>query len=218
MVWAFSSRKHSPVGPEQDFIALDRRDRRSQWYLLVALVGGALVGFVGAGLSGSVPFWFMAVYDPYMIMVLAVIVGAGADGYRWALLNSSMAAFGALVGQITAGSAIHHDAPFAGLGSAPGGLVVGLAIITLLGPLGYGATRCDRVGGLCYGLTAGVLLSVTAEEVLGLTQEWPYALSASAILWAGFLVLFRRRLADRIYGAVIGLAYSAGYGLVLQTL
>ncbi len=218
MVWAFSRSKHGPLGPEQEFIALDRRDRRSQWYLVAALVGGALVGFIGAGLAGAAPFWIMAVYDPYMIMVLAVIVGAGAAGFGWALLNSCMAAFGALVGQITAGSAIHHDAPFAGLGTAPGGIVVGLAIIALLGPLGYGATRCDRVGGVCYGLTAGVLLSMTAEELLVLSDEWPYALTTSAVLWAGFLLLFRRRLGDRVYGAVIGLAYSAGYGLVLQAL
>lgn len=218
MVWAFSSRKHSPLGPEQEFIALDRRDRRSQWYLLVALIGGLVVGFVGAGLSSSAPFWLMAVYDPYLIMVLAVIVGAGAAGFGWSLLNSSMAAFGALVGQITADSAIHHEQPLGGLGSAPGGLAVGLAVIALLGPLGYGATRCDRLGGVCYGLTAGVLLSMTAEELMAMTEEWPYALSASALLWAGFLLLFRRRIGDRIFGAVVGLAYSVGYGLVLQAL
>ncbi|TKK85003.1 hypothetical protein FDA94_27885 [Herbidospora galbida] len=201
-----------------EFIALDRRDRRSQWYLLAALLGGAVVGFVGAGLSGRAPYWFMAVYDPYVIMALAVIVGAGAAGFGWALLNSSMAAFGALVGQITAGSAILHDAPFAGLGSAPGGLVAGLTIITMLGPLSYGATRCDRVGGVCYGLASGLLLSVAAEEMLALTEEWPYALAASAILGMGFLLLFRRRLADRLLGAVLGLAYTVGYGLVLQSL
>ncbi|WP_030450896.1 hypothetical protein [Herbidospora cretacea] len=218
MVWAFSRSRHGPLGPEQDFIALDRRDRRSQWYLLAALLGGAVVGFVGAGLSAAAPYWFMAVYDPYLIMVLAVIVGAGAAGFGWALLNSSMAAFGALVGQITAGVAIYHDAPFAGLGSAPGGLVAGLAIITALGPLSYGATRCDRVGGLCYGLASGLLLSMAAEELLALTEEWPFALATSAALGIGFLLLFRRRLADRLFGVAIGLAYSVGYGLVLQSL
>ncbi|WP_066364932.1 hypothetical protein [Herbidospora mongoliensis] len=218
MVWAFSRSRHGPLGPEQEFIALDRRDRRSQWYLLVALAGGALVGFIGAGLSGFAPIWMMAIYDPAVIMSLAVIVGAGAAGFRWALVNSGLAAFGALVGQITASSAIHHDLPFDGLGSAPGGLAVGLTIITLLGPLGYGATRCDRAGGVCYGLTAGLLLSVCADEMLALSDQWPYALATSLALWVAFLVLFRRRFVDRLIGAAVGLAYSVGYGLVLQAL
>ncbi|MEO3853349.1 hypothetical protein [Acrocarpospora sp. B8E8] len=227
MAWAFGKAKRDgragEIGPDQEYVALDRRERRIQWYMLSALILGVLLGGLGGSLADRVPGWALSIYDPFIFMVLIVVVGSQAVSFGWSLVNGALAAFGSLVGQLIASVAAHGISPFDGLAGGAGGLNILLLALVALGPLSYVATREDRWGIAAAGLAAGVILGEAAEELVLLANGQPYqgwqAAVATSVLLAGVILLvFRHEALSRLWALLVALTYSGSYGALVFAL
>ncbi|MER6944743.1 hypothetical protein ABT294_12045 [Nonomuraea sp. NPDC000554] len=140
-----------------DFAEYDRRQRGIERHVLVAFVGGLVVGLVGMLISGKGPGWLGQLYDPYAYLALAVAVGVSASGFGWALLTTFLAAVSTLVAAM-GGSALRGDLAFDVVGGSAAGLNWTLAMLVGLGLLGNVTRRMDRWGDLAAGAVGAALL------------------------------------------------------------
>ncbi|GIH24294.1 hypothetical protein Aph01nite_26040 [Acrocarpospora phusangensis] len=227
MAWAFGKmnrdRGTGEFGPDQEYLALDRRERRIQWYMLASLFMGAFLGGIGGGVADAVPGWVLSIYDPYIFMALAVIVGWHAASIGWSLVNGTLAAFGSLVGQLISSVAVHGISPFEGLAGGASGLNILVVALVALGPLSYLGRRQDRWGVLATGMTAGVILGEAAEEIVQLVEGQPYqgwqaAVSTAALLALTVVAVFRRQALHRLWALTVAVTYSGSYGALVLAL
>ncbi|GAA0399534.1 hypothetical protein Acor_21910 [Acrocarpospora corrugata] len=227
MTWAFGKANREvgtgETGPDQEYVALDRRERRIQWYMLASLIMGAILGAAGGGFADQVPDWLLSIYDPYIFMVLATVVGWNAASFGWSLVNGALAAFGGMVGQLIVSVAVHGIAPFEGLAGGATGLNILLFALVALGPLAYLSTREDRWGILASGITAGLILGEGVEELVQFGYGQPYpgwqvAVTTSALLAAVIVLVFRRRTLHRLWALLVAVSYSGSYGALVLAL
>ncbi|WP_162795414.1 hypothetical protein [Nonomuraea lactucae] len=161
-----------------DFAEYDRRQRRIERHVLAAFLGGLVVGLTGMLLSGIGPAWLDRVYDPYAYFALALVVGASASGWGWALLTTFLAAVSTLVAAMGA-SALRGRMTFDVIGGSAAGLNLMLGMLVGLGVLAYVTRRQDRWGDIAAGVVGGVLLADVVDRAT------PGFIDSEATFWPG---------------------------------
>jgi hypothetical protein len=198
-----------------DYAALDQRDRGILRHLIFALAAGVGVGVVGAAIHIRGLRGIEQVYDPYAYFILVTIVGRTSSGYWWALLSSTMAAFGPLIPALVA-IGITDRADVTSLGGSASGLNILLLLLVVFGMAAYVTRRDGSWGDLAAGVMFGVLLADVADRSLpgradSIAGFWPWkALLVSAIM-IGLLVAVRPRLGGRVHALSVALVIGVGY-------
>ncbi len=201
-----------------DFAEYDRRQRGIQRHVLAAFVGGLVVGSFGVLMSGL----RLGVYDPYAYLALAVVVGATATGFGWALLTTFLASVSTLVAAM-AGSALHGDLRFEAIGGSAAGVNLLLVQLVVFGLLAYFTRRRDLWGDLAAGVISGLLLGDVIDRASpgGVDWEigfWPVpAIAIGSLAVVGVLAL-RRTMAGRARAATIACVVAGAVAAALLAL
>lgn len=125
------------------FRADDQQERAIVLHMVLSLVGGLLLGAVGAALFyGPDPLY--AIYEPYAYLLFVVIVGRTAVGLGWAALTSALATLGTVISLLVA--SIFKTGNELTLGSGGAMLNLTLLVIASLGLLSYFTRRDDLWG------------------------------------------------------------------------
>ncbi|HEY9521714.1 MAG TPA: hypothetical protein VIR33_00635 [Thermopolyspora sp.] len=198
---------------DEDYQALERRDREIIRHLVISLAAGIIFGMIGTVIHVNGLTALDTVFDPYVYFVLIIIVGHTAQGLPWAALSSILAALGpvspALIGlDLTEHAATH-------LGDAVSEFDLLLVLLFVYGMGAYLTRRPDRWGDVAAGLMFGVL---AADLVHRVTYE-RHEPSAWFSLWnvvvgITLLVLLagvRPTLLCRARSLIIAMVAGAGY-------
>ncbi|MFJ2030934.1 hypothetical protein [Streptosporangium sp. NPDC087985] len=181
-------------------------------HLVLSLVGGLTLGFIGAVLSyGPGPLY--AIYEPYAYLLFVAIVGRTAAGLGWAGLTSALATLGALISLLTA--SIFRQGDELDLGSNGAALNLALLVVASFGVLSYFTKRDDLWGDLAGGALVGIVAIYGMGKALPDWPEhvpgfWPWSALVVAGLSLGLLLSLRRgksRFGSAFVGAGIASAY-----------
>ncbi|MDF2709007.1 MAG: hypothetical protein K0R62_4659 [Nonomuraea muscovyensis] len=202
-----------------DFAEYDRRQRSIERHVLVAFLGGLVVGLAGMLLSGLGPAWLDRVYDPYAYFALALLVGVTASGLGWALLTTFLAAVTTLVSAMGA-SALRGRFTFDVMDGGAAGLNWMLAVLVGLGLLAYVTRREDHWGDISAGVVGGVLLADVVDRATpGFieTEEafWPGPALVIGSLSVGLVLALRRSTGSRLCALAVTVVLATLFAAVL---
>lgn len=185
-----------------EFAAYDRRQRCIERHVLGAFLGGLVVGLVGILTASRGPQWLDHLYDPYMYLGLALLVGASATGFGWALLTTFLASLSMIV--VTLGGSMLRGAPdIGGVGGSAAGLNWTLCLLVGLGLLAYVTRRPDGWGDLAVGLIGALLLADVIDRATpGFIHSdpafWPGPALVAGALSVVLVLALRRSMAGRV--------------------
>ena len=200
-----------------EFAEYDRRQRGIALHVVAAFLGGMTVGIIGIVASGRVPLWLGQLYDPYMYLALALVVGASASGFGWALLATFLAALSMIVASL-GGSVLRGGADL-GFAGGPIGLNWALVLLVGLGLLAYATSRTDRWGDVAAGVIGALLLADTVDRATpGFLESesgfWPGPAIAIGVLSVALVLALRRSRAGRVralaLSAVLTVPFAVG--------
>jgi hypothetical protein len=186
-----------------DLAEYDRRQRGIERHLLAAFLGGLAVGLVGMLTSGLGPQWLGQLYDPYMYLTLALVVGASSAGFGWALLSTFLAALSTIVAAM-GGSALRGHSDLGGIGGgAASELNWTLALLVGVGLLAYVTRRRDGWGDVAAGVIGALLLADVVDRATpGFIDSepafWPGPAIAIGVLAVGLVLALRRSMGGRM--------------------
>ncbi|MEU4228252.1 hypothetical protein AB0F17_28495 [Nonomuraea sp. NPDC026600] len=201
-----------------EFAEYDRRQRGIALHVVAAFLGGMTVGIIGVVASGRVPQWLGQLYDPYMYLALALVVGASASGFGWALLATFLAALSMIVASL-GGSVLRGGTD---LGPVAGGPAIGLnwALVLLvgLGLLAYVTSRTDRWGDVAAGVIGALLLADTIDRATPgfLDSEpafWPGPAIVIGVLSVALVLALRRTMAGRARALALSAVLTAPFAV-----
>lgn len=186
-----------------EFAEYDRQQRCIEQHLRAAFLGGLVVGVIGIFASGRVPLWLGQLYDPYMYLALALIVGASASGFGWALLTTFLAALSMIVATL-GGNMLRGGSDLGPVVGGPAsGLNWALVLLVGLGLLAYVTNRTDRWGDGAAGVIGALLLADTLDRATPgfLNSEpafWPGPAIVIGVLSVALVLALRRSMAGRV--------------------
>lgn len=205
-----------------DFVEGDRHERAIMLHMVLSLVAGLALGALGAVLARG-PGPIHSIYQPYVSILLVVVVGRTAAGFGWALLAGTLAAFGPIISLLVstlfdpAGSllSVDVDGPMLNL------TVVVLASFAVLAHL---TKREDRWADVANGALAGAVVVDALDKSLDGGLEyvhgfWPWSTLLVTAGALGLLFALRReeegslRRAALVAPAVVCSAFVAAAGL-----
>jgi hypothetical protein len=194
-----------------EFAAYDRGQRCIERHVLGAFLGGLVVGLVGILAEGRGPQWLGQLYDPYMYLGLALLVGASAAGFGWALLTTFLASLSMIV--VTLGGSVLRGEPDiggVGVGGSAAGLNWTLCLLVGLGLLAYVTRRSDGWGDLAAGLIGALLLADVVDRATpGFIHSDPAFLPGPAPVVGALSVVLVLVLRRGVAGRVRALALAA---------
>ncbi|WP_219470772.1 hypothetical protein [Nonomuraea rhizosphaerae] len=199
-----------------DFAEYDRRQRGIERHMLAAFLGGLAVGLVGMLTAGRGPLWLGQLYDPYMYLVLALLVGASAAGFGWALLGTSLAALSTIVAAM-GGSALRGGSDLGVIGGdAAGTLNWTLALLVGLGLLAYVTRRRDGWGDVAAGAIGTLLLADVIDRATpGFIDSepafWPGPALVAGVLSAALVLALRRSWGSRLRALAMAAVLAAAF-------
>jgi hypothetical protein len=197
-----------------EFAEYDRRQRCIELHVRAAFLGGLVVGLIGILAAGRVPQWFGQLYDPYMYLALAVVVGASASSFGWALLTTFLAALSMIVTTL-GGSVLRGGTDLGALaGGSAAGLNWALALLVGLGLLAYVTRRKGGWGDVAAGVIGALLLADTVDRATPgfLDSEpafWPRPAIAIGVLSVVLVLALRRSMAGRVRALALSAVLTA---------
>ncbi|MBT2234082.1 hypothetical protein [Nonomuraea sp. NEAU-A123] len=197
-----------------EFAAYDRRQRGIERHVVAAFVGGVAVGLIGILAAGRVPQWLGQLYDPYMYLALALVVGASAAGFGWALLATFLAALSMIVAA-TGGSLLRGQTDLGAVADGPAaGLNWALVLLVGVGLLAYVTSRTDIWGDVAAGVVGALLLADTVDRATPgfINSEpafWPGPAIAIGVLSVVLVLALRRSMAGRVRALALAAVLTA---------
>ncbi|WP_326820749.1 hypothetical protein [Streptosporangium sp. NBC_01756] len=195
------------------FRADDQQERAIVLHMVLSLVGGLLLGAVGAALFyGPDPLY--AIYEPYAYLLFVVIVGRTAVGLGWAALTSALATLGTVISLLVA--SIFKTGNELTLGSGGAMLNLTLLVIASLGLLSYFTRRDDLWGDFAGGAMAGMVAIHAMGKAL---PHWPtyvpgygpWNVLVVTGLAVGLLLFLRQGIAPRLRALLVALIIACSY-------
>ncbi|MEO3872383.1 hypothetical protein ABGB18_26520 [Nonomuraea sp. B12E4] len=186
----------------RDFAEYDRRQRGIERHLVAAFAGGLAVGLAGVLVAGQGPGWAGQIFDPYVYLAVALVVGASASGFGWALLTTFLAVVSMLAAAIGA-SAFGGMAPFTVVGGSTAGFDWSTLAPIAVGLLAYVTRRDDLWGDLAGGAVGAALIAhvvnrVAPELDAGEQVFWPGPAVAVGLLTVVLVSALRRNARRRV--------------------
>ncbi|MEU8324898.1 hypothetical protein AB0C33_41610 [Nonomuraea sp. NPDC048881] len=202
-----------------DFAECDRRLRRMERHVLAAFLAGLAVGLIGMLTAGKGPEWFGQLYDPYAYLTLALVVGATASGFGWALLTTFLAAVSTLVAAMGAGALRGVDG-FDVIGGGVAGLNWTVGLLVGLGLLAYVTRRRDRWGDLAAGAIGALLIADVVDRATpGFIDSeqsfWPGPATVVALLAVALVAVLRRNRRARVRALAVSAVFAGLFTLCL---
>lgn len=197
-----------------DFAEYDRRQSAIQRHVVLAFLAGLAVGALGMAISGLASDLVGEFYDPYAYLALAIVVGATATGFGWALLTTFLAGTSMLVSAM-GGSAVLGQSDFEVIGGGhAAGLNLLLVLLVAVGLLAHVTRRSDRWGDLAAGAITGLLLGDVIDRATpGFIDSqpgfWPVPAVMIGTLSVALIFVMRGTAAGRARAAVLATGVAA---------
>ncbi|MFD1547919.1 hypothetical protein [Nonomuraea guangzhouensis] len=186
-----------------EFAAYDRRLRCIEQHVVASFLGGLAVGLIGIFASDRMPQWLGQLYDPYMYLALALVVGASAAGFGWALLTTFLAALSMIVATL-GGNMLRGGTDISPVAGEPAvGLNWALVLLVGVGLLAYVTSRTDIWGDVAAGVIGALLLADTVDRATpGFIDSepafWPGPAIVIGVLSVALVLALRRSMAGRV--------------------
>lgn len=199
-----------------DYAEYDRRQRGIVRHVLMAFLGGVVVGLGAMLPAGPIA----ATYDPYAYLALTIVVGATASGFLWALLTVFLATASSVISAMGVAS-LGNDFDLNSVGGGASGLNTLVVMLVGVGLLAYAARSAGIWGDLAAAGVTGLLIADLADRSIPGHGDfepgfWPWSALGVGLLALALAPCLRRTRAGRTRTLLLAPVLSALLALAVR--